>query len=341
MFERGFTTLLALALGSGALVGGVPHGADALPGSPSAAATAALPDGPIAYTKSWRVLHQPGPDERQDIFKVRPDGSGNQRLTYFRDAGSPRWSPTGNRIAFERPGEVWVMNGDGSERRRLTEGRLVDWMPDGEQVLVVRGLGNQPAEDPTWVLHDVADGAEEQLPIDLPLVPGLEEPYADYTEWSFASEPALSPDGEHLALMLWRYDDDGSGYSYYHGSMFTVRLDGTDLTRLPKYTHSWGTPSWSPGGGQLLYWSEEPRSGCASQLGSFRVDGTDGTVEIEKRCAQAEPTWSPDGKRILFINGRSNSLQIARRDGSRSRTVLPRTEGVYRSQPDWRGSRGR
>lgn len=340
MTRRGIAAMVATMTVAAVLTGAPVHLAEAAapPGE-----GVAVTNGPIAYTKSWRVLHTPGPDERVDIFKVRPTGEGNTRLTYFRDATRPKWAPTGNRIAFQRPAEVWLMRGDGSDKRKLTGGYLVDWLPDGGRVLVVRGLGVD-GQDPTWVVHTVATGAEEELDIDLPLVPGLvekypDEDYPDYSEWSYASgDAALSPDGETLAVMLWRWDSS-DGYSYPFGSIFTVGLDGTGLVRVPKYTYAWGSPRWSPNGQQLLYWAEEPRGYCASSIRSLRLDGSPGAVDIQKRCAQPDPTWSPDGRKILFVSGRSNSLQIASKDGERNRNVLPEVTGVYRAEPDWRAAR--
>ena len=337
MFKRGITALLTMVVGAGVLSGGLVQHADATSAdATSADATAHAPggNGRIAYTKGWRVAD----DYRRDIFTVRPDGSGGQRLTTYRDASKPKWSPTGGRIAFERPGEVWVMKADGSDKQRLTAGELVGWMPVGGQVLVVR-YSDVEGVDPTWLLHTVATGAEEELPIDLPLVADLDDdPYPDYSEWSSAGDAVLSPDGERLALMMWRYDES-DGYYYYFGSIFTVRLDGTGLTRIPKYTYSWGISNWSPNSGQLLYWAEEPRGYCASGVRSLRLDGTAGSVDIQKRCAAPSPAWSPDGRRIVFTSGRSNSLQIASKDGTINRNVIPQKPDVYRSQPDWRAGR--
>lgn len=340
MTRRGIAAMVATMTAAAVLTGAPAHLAGAAaPAAPSPGAVG-VSNGPIAYTKSWRVLHTPGPDERVDIFKVRPNGSGNTRLTYFRDATRPRWAPTGSRIAFQRPAEVWLMQGDGAEKRKLTDGHLVDWFPDGERVLVARGLGVD-GQDPTWVVHTVATGAEEQLDIDLPLVPDLDKKYPDYdypdySEWSSAGNPVLSPDGETLALMLYRADWGDDQYDWDFASVFTVGLDGTGLTRVPKYTYAWEISAWSPNGQQLLYVGGEPRGYCASSVRSIRLDGSPGAVDIQKRCAQADPTWSPDGRKILFVSGRSNSLQISGKDGKHNRTVLPEVAGVYRGEPDWR-----
>ena len=52
---------------------------------------------------------------------MNADGSGQRNLTRnpvydYR----PVWSPDGQKLAFGRSRDVWVMNADGSDQRRLT-----------------------------------------------------------------------------------------------------------------------------------------------------------------------------------------------------------------------------
>jgi hypothetical protein len=75
---------------------------------------------------------------------VRTVATGDER-TVALDARLPRWSPTGDRIAFWRQeyvpnlvGEIWVADADGSGARMVSPaGRSyglegLDWSPDGE-----------------------------------------------------------------------------------------------------------------------------------------------------------------------------------------------------------------
>jgi hypothetical protein len=206
-------------------------------------------------------------------------------------------------------------------------------------VLVVR-WSDEPGVDPTFLLHTVATGEEEVLPIDLPLVAEtLEPPYDDYSEWNDAGNAELAPDGEHLALMLYRSDYGDDQYDWNFSSIFTVRLDGTDLTRVPEYSYAWEISDWSPNSQQLLIWGEEPRADCYSSLGSLHLDGGSGAVSIGTRCPKPGAAWSPDGKRIVFTSGRTNSLKVSRKDGSHMTDLFKEHPGVYRSQPDWRAGR--
>lgn len=357
-FGRGVTALLVMLLATGMFSEGpTPQAnatrpgiaADAAPATTTAAATFPGRNGRIAYTKWWEVEGTPGPDLRFDVFTVRPDGTGNKRLTFSRGSGNPRWAPVGGRIAFERAGAVWVMQGDGSRQQKLVTGELVGWMPNGGRILVVRDFDTYGGShtDPTWLLYSLSTGAVQQLPIDLPLATGpLYPPYDDDSEWAFVTnEPALSPDGTLLAVVLERNEDTGDGYGYqYFGSIFTVRLDGTALSRVGSYYHPNITSvGWAPGGDELVYQVHDSRFSCLDALWSIRLDGTAGRVDIDEWCAKNYPVWSPNGKKIAFVGGINArvlppGIHIANPDGSRVRTVL-RAEGVYRGQLDWRALR--
>ena len=77
---------------------------------------------------------------------MNPDGSGQERLTSDPSWESgPAWSPAGRKIAFAsaRDGsnaEIYDMNADGSEQRRLTNdawGGELAWSPLGNKIAFV------------------------------------------------------------------------------------------------------------------------------------------------------------------------------------------------------------
>jgi Tol biopolymer transport system component len=60
-----------------------------------------------------------------DIFRVNSDGTGLLQLTNTKRSWEPDWSPDGKQIVFSQQNvetttsEIWVMNADGTEQRRL------------------------------------------------------------------------------------------------------------------------------------------------------------------------------------------------------------------------------
>ncbi|HET6347371.1 MAG TPA: hypothetical protein VFH51_20740, partial [Myxococcota bacterium] len=117
---------------------------------------------------------------------VRPLAGGpTQRLTtHSTDDSDPAFSPDGTRLAWisqadDVKGDVWVMNADGSNKRRLTGAEAADsgptWGPDNRTIFFT----SRPAGSPTRRVErvDATDGARGVV-----LDPG----------W----DASVSPDGE-------------------------------------------------------------------------------------------------------------------------------------------------
>ncbi|MEU4688420.1 hypothetical protein [Actinoplanes sp. NPDC023714] len=69
-----------------------------------------------------------------DVYTSK--GTTEKRLTTGGTAARPRWSPNGRQIAYLNRGQLWTMNADGSNQRRLTTRPAAgpSWSPDGKWI---------------------------------------------------------------------------------------------------------------------------------------------------------------------------------------------------------------
>jgi TolB protein len=105
----------------------------------------------------------PNPSRNPGIWVMDPDGTNQKKLTEH--AISPSWSPDDRQIAFasNRAGkfQIFAMNADGSNVRRLTNDKGEDsspaWAPDGASIVFV---SDREGEHPALFLM-AADGSEQ------------------------------------------------------------------------------------------------------------------------------------------------------------------------------------
>jgi dipeptidyl aminopeptidase/acylaminoacyl peptidase len=154
------------------------------------------------------------------------DGTGQVQLT---TAGGfdPDWSPDGSKIVFYKPGELYLINADGTgETLLLSAGVGVfqpEWSPDGSQIAFAKNVG--PSLDLDIYTID-ADGTGEAFVFGSP---------------SIDENPTWSPDGSKIAFTS--SGSDPAGFT----DVWSVDLDGSNLVNL---TNTPATnelsPKWGP-----------------------------------------------------------------------------------------------
>jgi hypothetical protein len=159
-----------------------------------------------------------------DLYAVEVDGSNVTRLTTDPIAEyRATWSPTGERIAFERNTQdpplrrpaIFTMNPDGTDIRQVSSGDggsdfWPSWSPDGER-LAFASIRHEDLG--IWVVD--ADGSNERL-----ILGGTGAGYVDNPVWS--------PDGSLIAFVGNLSVDDYSP----EDALYVMRPDGTDVTPI-------------------------------------------------------------------------------------------------------------
>ena len=279
------------------------------------------------------------------IYVVNENAAGLRRLTRpaFGDY-EPAWSPDGRRIAFVRftgafdavwnhdPREIYVMNSDGSNVRRLTRNRLYDgapsWSRDGRRILFSRGrvvvdrLTRVHAD--LWVMQ--VDGQRKRR---LTRSRAVE------------LDAAFSPDGRRIAFLVGIVRTSVStlapGFEFLtqERDVWTMRADGRERRRTALGGMEVSAPSWSPDGRRLVV----SRHGVVT-IGSVSQKHV---TELGSRD-DYEPDWSPDGSRVAFSRGAPETsalLHVLDLRTRRIRSIDARTPAqagrlVHDTQPDWR-----
>lgn len=167
----------------------------------------------------------------RNIYAMNSDGSQAMRITAFgaqpasQADGNPSWSPDGLRIVFESNRdstngsypEIYIVNADGSQLRRLTSNNVDDvgpsWSPDGQLIVYASGLY------PLMDLYTIKPDGTQLRQVN--------------TNFDTGSMPTWSVDGQRIAYST---TDD----------IYITKMDGSqpqNISASPGYDYD---PAWSP-----------------------------------------------------------------------------------------------
>ena len=263
------------------------------------------PDGRrVVYTRQW--FDKMNDRRESSLWIVKRDGSRNRFLI---DGSSPRWSPSGDRIAFIASGEP--------QGRQV----FVRWMDDEGAVTQITRVENTPSNiawspDGSGVSFTMMVDQKDNWSINLPNRP----------------EGATWTESPKIIERL-RYRQDRVGYideGWRH--IFVVPADGGTARQITNGDYNHTNGEWSPDGATIVF------SGLRLEDAEYRfreseiyaVDVATGNVTqlTDRRGPDQQPKVSPDGTRIAYTgydwtrdSWIDSKLYVMNIDGSSPRLV--------------------
>jgi dipeptidyl aminopeptidase/acylaminoacyl peptidase len=286
------------------------------------------PDGKsIAFVVSRVNLEQDRSDRQLVLIDI---ATGAQHvLTYDRKGvGSPRWSPTGDRLAFEAVDttmvkdpklQLFILPLTGGEAKKITdtpEGvEQFAWRPNGQDIAYV--TADEPENKKDIEKHndafEVGDNdylaTAAETPSHLWIIPadGGKAKRLTSGAWSLAkSAPPSSPaspinwsaDGKFLLFTRQDHPQFGDNDQT---TLQILDVDTAEIRKLTKHQSIESFGLFSPDGSRVAYWY--PRDGDPNNQNEIMVtqatggDGSVATRSIDHNMSRV--IWMPDGNSLL------------------------------------------
>ena len=205
--------------------------------------------------------------------------------------------------------DIYAMNPDGSNVRRLTTDTAADvapdFAPDNRKFVFARSSAAGLSE----LYTANADGSKQTKLTSM---------------GTFVMQPRYSPDGSKIAFV--------ASVPIYGQEIFTVNADGSGLHRLTYATSDENSPSWSPDGQTIVF--------ASTRLGpaSIYTMGADGlNVQLLRECIEGclDPALNPAGTLVAFDDAGEGSIGVISLAGQGDASVGPVFAQGESRHPTW------
>lgn len=198
--------------------------------------------------------------------------------------------------------EIYLMNLDGTGKRNISNNSALDldprWSPDGKKISF---YSNRSGEGDIFI-------ADLQT-LDLRNV--TNDPARVYCEQDW------SPDSRKLIVKT---------YSLTGTDLYTINVNGTQLTKVNRDTGSHRLPRWSPAGDKIAY--DTATTILPNRAYIMDIEGTN-VIPLDEDSTNHR--WSPDGSKILYTV--RNEIWVADADGENKTRVT--YKAALLSYPTW------
>jgi len=276
----------------------------------------------LCYSPNGRQLRFTVYDYKQSrelIWDASPDGSNLHRfLPDWNPGGSEccgRWTPDGRYYVFQATvagsTNLWALREGGffgkhsREPTRLTTGPMQNggipvFSKHGKTIFFVGTLNSTELSIYDSRLHEF-----------VPYLGGIS-----------AEGLSFSKDGQMAAYVR-----------LPEGTLWRMRIDGSDQLQLTFPPMEVYQPRWSPDGKRIAFW-DVPADGH-SKIYTIPCDGGAPEALTSGEHGEHDPTWSPDGNALMFDysgNSPDSSVRVLSLN-TRRVTELPGSKGIY--SPRW------
>ena len=262
------------------------------------------------------------------IFVMDADGNNKKKLAE-KVSNSFVWSPDGSKIVFESWGGLVIMDADGRNRKKLpeTEGYSPSFNPNGDKITFIMPKGLSCEECGSDNTDIYMIDANGKNKKRLTNTKGKVKGF----EWS--------PNGSKIVFTLSEWDRCSGGCHEKDGNadIYIIDADGRNQEQLTKTPIRDLDASWSPDGDKIIFVSGNNLANINYKIYIMDTDGKNQKKLSTNKEDNFMPVWSPDGKRIVFVSfhdkNKNTDIYIMDTDGKNQIRLTKNKEDDF--APTW------